>query len=325
MQTVLVTGSAGFIGSTLAEALLDRGYRVVGLDNFDPYYPQRVKEQNLADLLKDDWFSFVEGDIRYEPLLAELMHEYRPRAVVHLAALAGVRPSLAEPDRYMDVNVVGTTRVLEACRAGGVQRMVFASSSSVYGGGNVTPFAESQQTSSPLSPYAASKVAGEAVCYTHHHLYDLSTVCLRFFTVYGPRQRQDLAISKFTRNIMEGKPIQLYGDGSTSRDYTYVDDIVTGVIAALETDLEWEVINLGGANPVTLRELVHKLEYALDREAIIDYLPLQPGDMLRTCADVSRAHEVLGWEARVDLDRGLAHYAAWYQERQGAPLAVAAM
>lgn len=325
MQTILVTGSAGFIGSTLTEALLDRGYRVVGIDNFDPYYPRSIKEGNLTDLLEDHWFSFVEGDIRDEPLLAELMREYRPRAVVHLAALAGVRPSLAEPDRYMDVNVVGTTRVLEACRAGGVERLVFASSSSVYGGGNLTPFSESQPTNSPLSPYAASKVAGEACCYTHHHLYDLSAVCLRFFTVYGPRQRQDLAISKFTRNITEGLPIQLYGDGGTSRDYTYVDDIVAGTIAALETDLEWDVINLGGSNPVTLRDLVRKLEQALDREAIIDYLPLQPGDMLRTCADVSHARESLGWEAKVDLDTGLRRYAAWYYDRQGAPLSLAAV
>ena len=325
MQTVLVTGSAGFIGSNLAEALLDRGYRVVGLDNFDPYYPRSVKEQNLVDLLKDDWFSFVEGDIRYEPLLAELVREYRPRAVVHLAALAGVRPSLAEPDRYMDVNVVGTTRVLEACRAGGVERVIFASSSSVYGGGNVTPFSEDQPVNSPLSPYAASKVAGEAVCYTHHHLYDLSAVCLRYFTVYGPRQRQDLAINKFTRHILEGKPIQLYGDGSTSRDYTYVDDIVSGTIAALESDLEWEVINLGGSRPVALRELVRKLEEVLGREAIIDYLPLQPGDMVRTCANVTRARELLNWEARVDLDRGLEHFAAWHHDRQGALRKLAAV
>ncbi|MHB8995596.1 MAG: NAD-dependent epimerase/dehydratase family protein [Armatimonadota bacterium] len=321
MKTVLVTGSAGFIGSSVSEALLRRGYRVVGLDNFDPYYPRAVKEENLLDLRDDHWYSFIEGDVRDELLLSEIMRDYEPWGVVHLAALAGVRPSLAQPDRYMDVNVTGATRVLEACRLGNVQRVAFASSSSVYGGTNTMPFSEDQPTTTPLSPYAASKIAGEACCHTHHHLYGLGIICLRYFTVYGPRQRQDLAISTFTRQILGGEPIKLFGDGSSSRDYTYIDDIVEGTIAALESPLDWDVVNLGGSRPVTLTELVEQLQEALGEEAIIERLPMQPGDMLRTCADVSHARKSLGWEARVKLDEGLHRYAAWYRSRQEAPVA----
>jgi UDP-glucuronate 4-epimerase len=324
MKTVLVTGSAGFIGSSVSEALLRRGYQVVGLDNFDPYYPRSVKQENLRELRDDYWFTFIEGDVRDELQLAEIMRDYEPWGVIHLAALAGVRPSLAQPDRYMDVNVTGTTRVLEACRLGGVSRMAFASSSSVYGGSNAIPFSEDQPTTTPLSPYAASKIAGEACCHTHHHLYGLGIICLRYFTVYGPRQRQDLAISKFTRQILNGEPIQLFGDGGTSRDYTYVDDIVEGTIAALESSIPWDVVNLGGSRPVTLNTLVESLQDALGEEAMIERLPLQPGDMLRTCADVKHAKESLGWEARVDLSEGLRRYAAWYQSRQEAPIAALA-
>lgn len=312
MRTVLVTGSAGFIGSHTAEALLSRGYQVVGLDNFDPYYPRSVKERNLQALSANPRFSLIEGDVRDELLLADIMAEYRPWGVVHLAALAGVRPSLEQPDRYMDVNVTGTMRVLEACRAGGVQRMTFASSSSVYGEMNRTPFSEDQSVSHPVSPYAASKVAGEVCCYTHHHLYGLGIVCLRYFTVYGPRQRQDLAINKFARQITSGQAIQLFGDGSTSRDYTYVDDTVKGTIAALESGLSWDIINLGGCHPVSLNHLVTSLESALGRTARIERLPLQPGDMTRTCADVTKARDLLGWQAEVGLEEGLERFAKWH-------------
>lgn len=313
MRMILVTGSAGFIGSNLAEALLARGYGVVGLDNFDPYYDRSIKEKNLESLLWRPGFYFYEADIRDQETVERLLAEYRPQAVAALAALAGVRSSLEQPDRYIDVNAVGTARLLEACRQTNVPRLVFASSSSVYGGANRPPFSEDQPISTPLSPYAASKVAGEAICHAYHHLYGLQIVCLRYFTVYGPRQRQDLAISKFTTLITSGQPIQLYGDGSTSRDYTYVDDIVRGTLAALESDVPWAVLNLGGCQPVTLHDLVTKLQVALQREAIIERLPLQPGDMSCTCADVTHAREVLGWQAEVSLDEGLRRFVQWYE------------
>jgi len=310
---VLITGCAGFIGSHLAQALLRRGDEVVGLDNFDPYYPRPDKERNLALVREVGDLAFAEGDIRDADLLVRVMAEHRPTAVAHIAALAGVRPSVQTPDRYMDVNVTGTARVLEAARQAGVGRVVFASSSSVYGGDNEVPFSEDQPTASPLSPYAASKIAAEALGHAFHHLYDLPCVCLRFFTVYGPRQRPDLAIHKFTPLILAGQPIPVFGDGTTSRDYTFVEDIVRGIIAALDSDVDWSVVNLGGHQPVTLNELVAALERALGKEAIIERLPMQPGDMLRTCADVRKAKAVLGWEAQVSLDEGLRRFAEWYR------------
>ena len=310
---VLITGCAGFIGSHLAQALLRRGDEVVGLDNFDPYYPRPDKERNLALVREVGDLAFAEGDIRDADLLARVMAEHRPTAVAHIAALAGVRPSVQTPDRYMDVNVTGTARVLEAARQAGVGRVVFASSSSVYGGDNEVPFSEDQPTASPLSPYAASKIAAEALGHAFHHLYDLPCLCLRFFTVYGPRQRPDLAIHKFTPLILAGQPIPVFGDGTTSRDYTFVEDIVRGIIAALDSDVDWSVVNLGGHQPVTLNELIAALERALGKEAIIERLPMQPGDMLRTCADVRKAKAVLGWEAQVSLDEGLRRFAEWYR------------
>lgn len=322
MPKVLVTGCAGFIGSHLSEALLRSGSEVVGLDNFDPYYSRHLKERNLAAVREAGPLAFYEGDLRDADLLTRIMQEHRPSAVAHIAALAGVRPSVAAPDRYIDVNVTGTARLLEAARQAGVQRLVFASSSSVYGGDNAVPFSEDQPTASPLSPYAASKIAGEALCHSHHHLYGLPTVILRFFTVYGPRQRPDLAIHKFTRLILSGQPIQLFGDGSTSRDYTYVEDIVRGVMLALGSELDWGVMNLGGHHPVTLSELVEALQSALGRQARIERLPMQPGDMLRTFADVTKARELLGWEAQVSLEEGLRRFAEWYRAQE-APAAVA--
>lgn len=313
---VLVTGCAGFIGSHLAEALLQGGAEVIGLDNFDPYYPRRVKERNVSGLRERHGFTLHEADLRDGSALSIILSQDRPTAVIHLGALAGVRPSVAAPDRYMDVNVTGTARLLETARQNGVERFVFASSSSVYGGDNAVPFSEDQPTSSPLSPYAASKIAGEALCHSYHHLYGMPIVALRFFTVYGPRQRPDLAIHKFTHHILEGEPIQLFGDGSTSRDYTFVEDIVQGTMAALHSSLGWAVINLGGHHPVTLNELVEKLQAALGKPAIIERLPMQPGDMVRTYADVRKAKELLGWEAQVSLDDGLRRFAEWFRAEE---------
>lgn len=313
MQKILVTGCAGFIGSHLAEALVQAGIEVIGLDNFDGYYPRPIKERNLRALREAHLFTLHEADLRDAGALSIILSQHRPNAIIHLGALAGVRPSVAAPDRYMDVNVTGTVRLLEAARQAEVQRIVFASSSSVYGGDNEVPFSEDQHTASPLSPYAASKIAGEAICHSYHHLYGLPIVALRYFTVYGPRQRPDLAIRKFTDHILAGEPITLFGDGTSSRDYTFVEDIVRGTIAALQSDLDWAVINLGGHHPVTLSELVEELQQALGREAVIERLPMQPGDMVRTYADVRRAKELLGWEAQVSLQQGLRRFAEWFK------------
>jgi UDP-glucuronate 4-epimerase len=314
---VLVTGAAGFIGSHLSERLVARGDEVVGLDNFDAFYPRAVKDRNLAALLGSPRFTLIEGDLRAPDDLARAF-AHRPDAVVHLAALAGVRPSLADPARYADVNVVGTVRLTEAARAHGVHRFVFASSSSVYGLDSEPPFKESDPCLRPLSPYASTKRAGELGLYTAHHLYGLDVTCLRFFTVYGPRQRPDLAIHKFARLILAGRPIELFGDGSTSRDYTWIDDILDGVVAALDEAGEkgraapaFRVYNLGGSRTTTLLRLVELLSDALGKKAVVEWKPEQPGDMKRTLADVSLVGRALGYAPRVSIEDGIARFAAW--------------
>jgi UDP-glucuronate 4-epimerase len=319
---VLVTGAAGFIGSHLSERLIARGDEVVGLDNFDAFYPRAFKERNLVALVGSPRFSLVEGDVRAPEDLARAFAA-RPDAVVHLAALAGVRPSLADPARYADVNVLGTVRLTEAARAHGVRRFVFASSSSVYGLDSEPPFKESDPCLKPLSPYASTKRAGELGLFAAHHLYDLDVTCLRFFTVYGPRQRPDLAIHKFARLILAGKPIELYGDGSTSRDYTWIDDIIDGVVASLdetggtgETGGQsrapaFRIYNLGGSRTTTLLGLVELLSNALGKKPVIEWRPEQPGDMKRTLADVSFVGRALGYAPRVPIEEGIARFAAW--------------
>ena len=312
---VLVTGAAGFIGSHLSERLVARGDEVVGLDNFDPFYPRAVKERNLATLAASPRFSLVEGDLRRPADLERAFDESRPDCVVHLAALAGVRPSLADPARYADVNVLGTVRVTEAARARGVRRIVFASSSSVYGLDSEPPFKESDPCVRPVSPYASTKRAGELGLFTSHHLYGLDVTCLRFFTVYGPRQRPDLAIHKFARLILAGKPIELFGDGGTSRDYTWVDDIIDGVVASIDEQGRgapaFRIYNLGGSRTTTLLRLVELLSDALGKKPVVEWQPEQPGDMKRTLADVSLAGRALGYAARVPIEEGIARFAAW--------------
>jgi UDP-glucuronate 4-epimerase len=316
---VLVTGAAGFIGSHVSERLVARGDVVVGLDNFDPFYPRAVKERNVAELLAGPRFSLVEGDLRQPADLERAYAAARPDAVVHLAALAGVQPSLADPARYADVNVLGTVRVTEAARAHGVRRFVFASSSSVYGRDSQPPFKESDPCLQPVSPYASTKRAGELGLFTAHHLYGLDVTCLRFFTVYGPRQRPDLAIHKFARLILAGEPITLFGDGSTSRDYTWIDDIVDGVVAGIDEQgrgaPDYRIYNLGGSRTTTLKRLVELISGALGKEPVIDWKPEQPGDMKHTHADVSRAGKALGYSPRVPIEEGIARFSEWVKKQ----------
>ena len=308
---VLVTGGAGFIGSHLCERLLRRGDEVATIDNFDPFYPERLKRRALEPLLERGLRLFT-ADIRDANNVERSFREVRPQAVVHLAALAGVRPSLERPAEYMDVNVRGTTVLLEAARKAEVERFVFGSSSSVYGANAVPPFKESARIDSPLSPYAASKAAGEQLVSAWRNLYGLQAISLRFFTVYGARQRPDLAIHKFSRRILAGQELPFFGDGSSRRDYTYVDDIVAGVIAALSVPLgRHEIVNLGGAQTTSLRELIGLLEEALGARAELDMQPEQKGDMPLTSADVSHAGAVLGYAPTTPLRRGLAKFAEW--------------
>lgn len=316
---VLVTGAAGFIGSHVCEALAAAGRTVVGYDNFDPFYDRAVKERNLADLRKARAFTLVEGDILDRERLASVFAGHGVVEVIHLAALAGVRPSILQPHRFHEVNVLGTTNLLDCARAAGVGNFLFGSSSSVYGAGDKVPFSESEPTDRPISPYAASKKAGELVAHCYHHLYGFPVTSLRFFTVYGPRQRPDLAIAKFTRLIDRGEPIPLYGDGATRRDYTYIDDIVAGVTAALERRLPYAVLNLGEQETTTLAELVAMIERALGKRARTLRLPPQPGDVPVTYADISKAKAALGYAPRTPIADGVPRYVAWYlaqKERQ---------
>jgi UDP-glucuronate 4-epimerase len=308
MRRILITGGAGFIGSHLARALLDRGDEVSIIDNFDPFYPERLKRKSLS---KDA--RLFENDIRDGPAMQRIFAEVRPDAVVHLAALAGVRPSLERPADYMDVNARGTAVLLDAAQRSGTRRFVLGSSSSVYGARAQPPFKETARVDAPESPYAASKVAAEVLARTFHNLYKIEVAALRFFTVYGPRQRPDLAIHKFSRRMLAGQPLPFFGDGSTRRDYTWVDDIVAGVLAACDVPLSYETFNLGGAHTTSLAELVHMLEDVLGVPAILDHQPAQPGDMPLTSADVSHAGAVLGYAPRTPIREGLRKFAAWIQ------------
>ncbi|MFL5307765.1 MAG: NAD-dependent epimerase/dehydratase family protein [Polyangia bacterium] len=311
---ILVTGAAGFIGSHLCERLCARGDQVLGLDNFDAFYARTVKERNLAGLRADPRFTLVEGDLRDEATLAQAFARAQPEVVVHLAALAGVRPSLMEPARYADVNVTGTQRVVDAVRAAGARRLVFASSSSVYGLDSQPPFKESDPCLKPVSPYASSKRSGELLLFTAHHLYSLDVTCLRFFTVFGPRQRPDLAIHKFARRIAAGQPIELYGDGTTSRDYTFIDDILDGIVAAIDQpapEPAFRIYNLGGSRPVPLAKLVELLGAALGTKPVVTYGLEQPGDMKRTLADLKLSHKELGYAPKISMEAGIARFVEW--------------
>ena len=308
---VLITGAAGFIGSSLSQRLLAEGHSVVGLDSFTDAYPVARKERNVAALVEYPGFRLVRGDIRDVGALDAALSGPTPDVIVHLAALAGVRTSLQQPDAYADVNVTGTVRLLEAMRARNLDRLVFASSSSVYGARRDAPFRETDNVDLAASPYAATKRAGELLCATWHHLYGVQSTCLRFFTVYGPRQRPDMAIHKFARRIRAGHAVPMFGTGASVRDYTYIDDIVAGIVAAIERPLGHVVINLGGGAPVSLSDLVAAIGGVLERPVRIEHLPEQPGDVPLTAADISRARALLDYEPAVSLQDGLRRFAAW--------------
>jgi UDP-glucuronate 4-epimerase len=311
-MTVLVTGGAGFIGSHLCEHLLANGHRVVCLDNFDDFYDPLLKERNIAVALSNNAFHFIRGDIRDEAVLRGIFGRFAIDAVAHLAAKAGVRPSIQHPEIYMDVNVQGTVRLLEAMRQAKVKRLLFGSSSSIYGNQVKMPFSETDDVSQPISPYAASKHSGELLCHVYHHLYGLEVACLRFFTVYGPRQRPDLAIHKFTQLALSGQPIPLYGDGLTRRDYTYVADIVRGIAQAMEMPgLTYEIVNLGAGRPVSLLDLVRAVEEALGKPLDIRFLDKQPGDVEQTWADIEKAGRLFGYSPSVSLQEGVGRFMAW--------------
>lgn len=309
----LLTGGAGFIGSHLTRRLLGRGDRVTVLDDFNDYYDPARKRANVAPFAERDDYRLVEGDIRDAELVESLFAGGAFDSVIHLAARAGVRPSLREPILYEDVNCIGTLRLLEAARRHGPQTFVFGSSSSVYGINRKVPFAEDDRVDLPISPYATTKRAGELLCFNYHHLYDLKFSCLRFFTVYGPAQRPEMAIHKFTDLLARDEPIPLYGDGGSRRDYTYVDDIVDGIEAALDLAPAFEIFNLGGAETTALSDLVRWLAEELAVTPRIEYLPDQPGDVPITYADVSKAARMLGYSPKVPIREGLRRFVDWYR------------
>jgi UDP-glucuronate 4-epimerase len=314
MTDILVTGGAGFIGSHLVERLAGRGNRVAVYDNFDAYYSRATKEANIGPALTMSNVRLVEGDILDKRKLFATFAAAQPDKVVHLAARPGVRPSFEMPQLYFDINTTGTLNVLQACREYGVAGLIYASSSSVYGA--VHGAAREQTTLlRPLSPYGASKVAGEALCSVFSRQSAMSVVALRFFTVYGPRQRPDMAVSRFTRMIQSGETVPIYGDGCSRRDYTYISDIINGIIAALDADLSgFSVFNLGRGQPIMLRDLLKLVEFGLDIRARTQFLPAQPGDPQSTCADVSRARAMLGYEPRVTAQEGVIRYTEWFLE-----------
>lgn len=317
-KNVLVTGGAGFIGSHLVGNLLAEGdWQITIVDDLNDFYSPEIKRANLALLTGSPEVEFVEADIRNFAALEPVFERTKFDTIVHLAARAGVRPSLLEPQLYIETNINGTTNLLELARQHGVRQFVFGSSSSVYGENKKVPFAEDDPIFEPISPYAATKAAGELICHTYSHLFDIRTVCLRFFTVYGARQRPDLAIHKFARLIDEGKPIPVFGDGTTRRDYTYIDDIIQGVRAAMAFDASMhEVFNLGESETTELSRLIELLEDALGKKAIIDRQPSQPGDVPITFADISKARRMLDYNPTTKIENGIPKFVEWFRSKR---------
>jgi UDP-glucuronate 4-epimerase len=317
---ILVTGGAGFIGSHLVEKLLAIGHEVVVLDDFNDFYDPQIKQGNIAGFATD--VTLCRVDLRENESVRAAFRRERIDVIVHLAARAGVRPSIQQPRLYYDTNVIGTLHLLEAARVTGIERFIFASSSSVYGASKIVPFSEEQHLTQTLSPYAATKIGGEFLCSTYSHLYQMRVVALRYFTVYGPRQRPDLAIHQFTRRIYAGEPIDQYGDGSTRRDYTYIDDVIQGTVAALNYHGPmYDVFNLGESQTIQLQDLISAIENAAGKTARINRLPEQPGDMPLTYADISKARKLLGYNPKTKLSEGLSKFIDWFLRTQSAVVA----
>lgn len=318
LKRILVTGGAGFIGSHLCQRLISEGHHVVCLDNFDAFYDPGIKRKNLEEIRATEGngeFQLAEGDIRDTGLVEDLFRRSSFDLVIHLAARAGVRPSLEQPVLYNEVNVTGTLNLLEACRGSGVQDLIFGSSSSVYGTNSKVPFAEEDRLEAMISPYAVTKRIGELFCYTYHRLYNLNISCLRFFTVYGPRQRPEMAIHKFTRLIHEGERVPVYGDGTSRRDYTYIDDIIEGIMGTMRNLRGYEIFNLGESQTVPLRKLISLIEKALGKKAEVEELPEQPGDVPITYADITKSRRLLGYDPHVGIEDGVERFVRWFRDR----------
>ena len=320
MTTYFITGGAGFIGSTLSQKLIEQGNKVIAIDNFCDFYNPKIKENNVKELLQNENFKLYRADIRDRKALKEIFDENQIDIVMNLAAMAGVRPSIENPILYQEVNCMGTQNILEEMKEHNVKNGVFASSSSVYGNCKEVPFREDMIVDYAISPYAATKKANEVMAHVYHKLFDMNIIMLRFFTVYGPKQRPDLAINKFTRLMLEGKEIPMFGDGTTSRDYTYIDDIVDGIIKSCNYCMNnqdvYEILNIGNSSPTTLKEMIDTIGQALGIEPKIKQLPMQPGDVDRTYADVSKAKTLIGYEPKTTFKEGIENFVKWYKENK---------
>ncbi len=314
-MNILVTGGAGFIGSHICEKLLFSGQKIICVDNFNDYYDPQIKENNISGMKNNKNFILFRNDILEKQALEEIFSKNSIDSVIHLAARAGVRPSIVNAGLYEEVNVLGTINLLECCKKFGVDRFVFASSSSVYGGNKKVPFSEDDNVDHPVSPYAATKKAGELICHTYSHLFNMNIFCYRFFTVYGPRQRPEMAIHKFTGLILSGKAIDVYGDGKSSRDYTYIDDITDVITGNLDNIKGYEVFNLGNSRPVGLEELIGFIESAAGKKAIINRMDFQPGDVVTTFADITKAGKMLRYKPVTPIESGISKFVEWYRTK----------
>jgi UDP-glucuronate 4-epimerase len=312
---ILVTGAAGFIGSHLCERLLENNLQVAGIDNFDPFYDPEIKKKNLRNFNNHPKFHFHEISITDIAALEKVFSEHQFSHIIHLAAKAGVRPSIEQPFAYKTTNIDGTMNLLELTRQHRINRFIFASSSSVYGNNKKIPFSENDPVDNPISPYAATKKAGELICYTYHHLYKINIFCLRFFTVYGPRQRPEMAIHKFTRQIDAGEPVDLYGFGQPKRDYTYIEDILQGVVSAIEKVDGYEIFNLGESKTISTSDLIDIIEEKIGKKAIRNQVGMQPGDVNVTFADINKAQKLLNYKPKTSIDEGVSKFAEWYLAR----------
>ncbi len=310
---LLVTGGAGFIGSHLCEALLKQNHKVICLDNFHNFYDPKIKERNIKKCLKNKNFTLYRADILDKKALAKIFQKEQPEKIIHLAARAGVRPSMQNPDAYLQVNVQGTLNLLELAKKHKLKQFILGSSSSVYGIRNKSKFSENDKTDFPVSVYGATKKSAEVLCHAYATTYKIPTTCLRFFTVYGQRQRPDLAIHKFTKLITNNRPIPVYGSLETMRDYTFIDDIIAGTLKALEKEFDYEIINLGNNNPVKLKDLIKLLEKTINKQAILNHLPPQPGDVPITYADIRKAKKLLNWKPKTKIKKGIEEFIAWYK------------